>query len=104
MITHWKDMLNPYLNDWVLRTSGLFPEENVPVIILVEHDVIYDADEEFPFTRKAELIKTKIVSTLDDTVLAWKLLDYDPETEDELLQQCFTVIAWRYFSPKKDSK
>jgi hypothetical protein len=90
-------MLNPYLNDWIaISDRGLFPEFNKPCIILIEHDVIHDPEEEFPFVRKAILIEVSAFPA-KGTMSAWQLMDYDPETEEEILQQCFTVVAWRYW-------
>jgi hypothetical protein len=90
-------MLNIHPNWIAINDRGLFPENDVPVIILVEHDVVYHSDEEFPFTRKAMLIDVSKDKPYCGNI-AWKLLDYDPETEEEILRQCFTVVAWRYYN------
>jgi len=92
-------MLNLYHNDWVfIKGRSNYPEFNKPVYILVEHDVLDEVnkDSNYPFVRKACLDQTQ---STDYIILIWKLSDFDPETEEEILQQCYTVIAWRY-NPK----
>lgn len=87
-------MLNRYKETWVfIQSSAHFPEFNKSLCILIEPDVIYDTQEDYPIVRKATLIQEK---TANYTISLWKLLDYDPETEEEILQQNKTVIAWRY--------
>lgn len=90
----WNKMLNKHLNSWHLcSTIETYPEIGNPVIVLVEHDVIFDPDEEFPFTRKAVLFKPSSGNPL----VAWRLLDVNKELEEEFVQQDETVVAWRYF-------
>lgn len=93
-------MLNPYQNTWIfLQINSNVPEFNKPVCILIEPDVIFDTEEDYPIVRKATLIQEK---TANYTISLWKLLDYDPETEEEILQQNKTVVAWRYNPQYKD--
>lgn len=78
-------MLNTKQQDWSLNRVSL-PEIGREVVALIEHDVVENPDVDFPFTRKALF-----------TGNAWYLMDHDPDTEEALLQQYFTVVAWRYF-------
>ena len=84
-------MLNKKIDTWTI--IGEFPEPGKPVWILIEHDVVHDEDVEAPFTRKAE---TRIEDFAGRPFISWHLLDFDPETEDEILHQDMTVVAWRY--------
>jgi hypothetical protein len=78
-------------------TEADLPKHNVPVFILVESDVIDETDnfnvEYMPFVRPAMLVK---FTDQPFTISRWKILDFDPEEEEEYLQQAFTVVAWRY--------
>lgn len=65
---------------------GGFPNKNAPVYILVEESACRD---NVPFLAKAILVKT-------DPTWCWKLLEFDPEEEEEILQQHYSVVAWRY--------
>lgn len=83
-------MLNPHIhNSWVLiDADGDFPSFDVPVYVLIENDVLYGEPDDAPFIRYATLIS-------DSLQYQWKLLDYSPLEEEEILQQCYTVVAWR---------
>ncbi len=83
-------MLNQQIDTWTI--IGAMPEPDRPVWILVEHDVVHDVDVEAPFVRKA-VARFKAGGIPEWT---WHLLDFDPDTEEEVLQQVFTVVAWRY--------
>jgi len=88
-------MLNPHLDSWHIwrSSSPETPEFNVPLFILIEHDVIEDdVLVNQPFVRYASLHRYD----REPRILYWKLLDFDPENEEEILQQYFSVIAWRY--------
>lgn len=95
-------MFNPYAvgDPKVHHWNNLFveadlPKFDTPVFILVESDVIEDGIiEYYPFVRPAMLIKGSEDPTF--SINRWKILDYDPEQEEEYLQQAFTVVAWRY--------
>lgn len=84
-------MFNQKIDSWKF-SRGEYPEDGVPVFILIEHDVVHDVDREAPFVRKASL------HTYDrePKIKYWKLEDFDPEEEEEILQQCFSVVAWRH--------
>ena len=75
---------------WTLKSTA-FPEPGKPVYILYEEDVV--DPEVHPTVRRAVLEER---SPFAGQSLYWRLLDFDPETEEEILQQYFTVIAWRY--------
>lgn len=90
-------MLNPHLDQWHIWhvSSPATPELDVPLFILIEHDVIEeDILANQPFVRHASLHRYD----REPRILYWKLLDFDPENEEEILQQCFSVITWRYAS------
>lgn len=91
------DVLNPHLDQWNIWhiSSPETPQLDVPLFILIEHDVIEeDILANQPFVRHASLHRYD----REPRILYWKLLDFDPENEEEILQQCFSVIAWRYAS------
>lgn len=100
-------MLNPYKNSWVfINNNDDFPELNKPVHILVEPDVIFNSDKDCPFVRRAYLICEHFINAatgeaIAGTLLIWKLLDHDPELEDDYIRQDETVVAWRYNPPFK---
>jgi hypothetical protein len=89
-------MLNKDKDNWVFRNAPNFefPEPGREVVMLVEHDVVYDKNENFPFIEFGEVLVTELP---DGKRYSWKLTKYDPETQEEILQQCYTVMAWRYF-------
>jgi hypothetical protein len=114
-------VLNNLKDSWRFRFNQefQFPEIGRSVIILVEHDVVYDDAIEVPFTRIASLEQHYVNENSCEnccgvyvdapydwccgkpkrntkTISSWKLLDYIPEEEEEYLQQYYTVIAWRY--------
>lgn len=85
-------MLNDMMDQWTIYKDGRAPPIGVDLVILVEHDVIFDKQKEFPFTRSCVVECASAV----DSQLCWRLTDYDPEEEEEYLNWGeFTVIAWR---------
>jgi len=92
-------MFNPHLNHW---HNWLGPTEppalNVPLFILVEHDTIDDQNVLLnqPFVRLASLHRYDPDPRTPGVAYYWKLLDYDPEEEEEILRQNFSVVSWRY--------
>ena len=88
-------MLNPNLDQWKFGKDEQ-PKPGTPVFILVEPDVILAVNEDMPFVRMASRHVWGTEQNLKPSYFYWKLLDFDPETEEEILQQCFSVIAWRY--------
>ena len=91
-------MFNPHLDQWRQWhvPSPETPDLDVPLFVLIEHDVIdeHDVLANQPFVRHASLHRYD----REPRILYWKLLDFDSETEEEILQQCYSVIAWRYAS------
>ena len=86
-------MFNDKLMTWQFDPD-VIPDLNRPLFILVENDVVSDPGfpedpEDIPFTRSAMLVPGELT-------LRWKLLDFDPETEEEYLHGYFSVVAWRY--------
>jgi hypothetical protein len=104
-------MINPALTDirlnWqIIDNTGRIPDFDTPVVILIEHDVVEDADLDFldfPFTRLAALRANPFTAGRWEAgrweAGRWELLDYNPVIEEQFLQQYFTVIAWRYLKP-----
>lgn len=86
-------LFNPHLDRWS-TTKDCTPDLGVPLFVLIEYDVVAEQDvlANQPFVRYASLHRYD----REPRILYWKLLDFDPETEEEILQQCFSVIAWRY--------
>lgn len=107
-------MFNDEFDKWQLRIGPNTgdPEFNRVCYILVEHDVIYeeidDQFENYPFIRRAIYIKGEYDLDNQGRPLKlpnrWKLLDYDPEEEEEYLRSNnFTVVAWRYLGEKEQT-
>jgi len=98
-------MLNPNLDNWNFNKTEM-PEIDKPVFILVESDTwtaenedmdsnstYYNMDE-FPFVRCASLGK-------DEIAYYWKLIDCNYDSEESVLRQNFSVIAWRYLGKEE---
>ena len=83
-------MFNQLTFDWNWDTKQN-PPLDVPVFILVEFDVVHEATTEIPHVREAIL---QLYPDRPFTVY-WKLLDANAD-EDDILQQTFSVVAWRF--------
>lgn len=71
------------------NTYDELPPQHHLVVALIESDS-NDATH-YPMVRYVK--RCPIVGREEFT---WKLVDYNPITEEETLQQSFTVMMWRY--------
>jgi hypothetical protein len=89
-------MFNPNIDGWhLLKNGAVWPDHDVPLFVLIEHDVVHNLSEQVPFARMATLHRYET----EPKILYWRLRDYDPEAEEEILQQYYSVVAWRYVEP-----
>lgn len=91
-------MARPKTNSEIGWTFRYWPDDfeppvNTPIYILVEQDQV--DPEQYPFVRKAVMIKSNDPVIEGRLRWEWKLIDFDPETEEEILHQYYTVIGWR---------
>lgn len=90
-------MINTHQSAWMLKRDG-FPPIGVPVWALIENDVLDPADEwHDPWAAK-------LVLEQGATIKLWRMLEFDQQTQEEYLQQCYTVIAWRPLAPEEEVK
>lgn len=80
------DRMNPFFLEHSM------PQFGKPVIALIENDCDNDA-----FVAKLIAVKGNGLSGVEgEPFLIWKIIDFDPETQEETLQQSYTVVAWKY--------
>ncbi len=76
--------------DWHFITcDDDMPSLGASVFVLVEDDI----GRSPPVVRCAELARDRSMD-----MLVWMLLDHNQDIEEEILQQTFTVVAWRHVS------
>lgn len=76
------------LKDWTtIGTKINLPKLDKEVIALIEHAT--EIEEDLPFIERLVLEEGK-------ELLRWRLVEFDSESQEEYLQQGYTVIAWRY--------
>lgn len=91
-------MLNKNMFHWralgEFSEHSIFPETDKEVFALVEPDVILDEKEDEPFICRLFLRYEE--QNQDNMKYIWELHPDDQSETEKYLQQCFTVVAWRY--------
>lgn len=83
-------MLNKMKDTWkLIKTFEDLPKLGMEVFALIENDVILNEEDNFCFTAQLFLRK-------EGENLLWELHPDDQEDTEKYLQQCFSVVAWRY--------
>lgn len=93
-------MLNHQMFSWSqmgdLNDHCVFPEVDKEVFALIEHDVVHDGNEDEPFICRLFLRYNE--KHPENMKYVWELHPDDQSETEKYLQQCFTVVAWRYSS------
>ena len=81
---------------FITQEKESYPLDGLPVYALVEETVGGDITGEEPII--GELVWFERIAGLlpDSPISAWKLVNFDPDEQDEILQPNYTVVAWRY--------
>lgn len=76
------------IDSWI-TDRDITPMFERPVFALVDSNVDYEDPQ-------LAVLKLVNLSSQSNPPIAWHLVDFDPEEQEELLRQHYTVIAWRY--------